>query len=64
MTPETEVPNDDFSFDQRPFLKAIFDSLSVEVNDHGALFALSLLYALGHNSGELIFRGFPPLVSV
>ncbi|XP_028967494.1 protein CLEC16A [Galendromus occidentalis] len=50
-TPQTEAADADFDFSQRPFLKAIFDSLSVEVNDHAALFALSLLYALGHNSG-------------
>lgn len=37
---------------RRPFLSAIFDALNVENSDHGALFALSLLYALGHNSGE------------
>ncbi|XP_022658249.1 protein CLEC16A-like isoform X4 [Varroa destructor] len=35
---------------RRPFLSAIFDALNVENSDHGALFALSLLYALGHNS--------------
>ncbi|OQR80318.1 protein CLEC16A-like, partial [Tropilaelaps mercedesae] len=35
---------------RRPFLAAIFDALNVEHNDHAALFALSLLYALGHNS--------------
>lgn len=36
---------------ERPFLAAILNSLDCSENDHPALFALCLLYALGHNSG-------------
>lgn len=35
----------------RPFLAAILNALDCTENDHPALFALCLLYALGHNSG-------------
>lgn len=35
----------------RPFLAAILNALDCSENDHPALFALCLLYALGHNPG-------------
>lgn len=35
----------------RPFLEAIFSSLDCSENDHAALFALCVLYALGYNPG-------------
>ncbi|XP_077526943.1 C-type lectin domain containing ema isoform X2 [Haemaphysalis longicornis] len=35
----------------RPFLAAILNALDCSESDHPALFALCLLYALGHNSG-------------
>lgn len=36
---------------ERPFLAAILNALDCSENDHPALFALCLLYALGHNPG-------------
>lgn len=36
----------------RPFLEAIFSSLDCNENDHAALFALCVLYALGYNPGN------------
>ncbi|XP_076312191.1 C-type lectin domain containing ema isoform X3 [Tachypleus tridentatus] len=41
----------EFSLSNRPFLEAIFNALECTENDHAALFALCLLYALGHNAG-------------
>ncbi|CAN8030413.1 unnamed protein product [Ixodes persulcatus] len=38
-------------FSCRPFLGAILHALDCSENDHPALFALCLLYALGHNPG-------------
>lgn len=40
-----------FSLTDRPFLEAVFSALDCTENDHAALFALCLLYALGHNPG-------------
>ncbi|KAL3236899.1 hypothetical protein MRX96_022153 [Rhipicephalus microplus] len=36
---------------ERPFLAAVLNALDCSENDHPALFALCLLYALGHNPG-------------
>lgn len=35
----------------KPFLEMIFNTLQCSENDYAALFALCLLYALGHNEG-------------
>jgi hypothetical protein len=35
----------------KPFLEMIVNTLQCSENDYAALFALCLLYALGHNSG-------------
>ncbi|XP_056019536.1 protein CLEC16A-like isoform X2 [Ostrea edulis] len=40
-----------FSLDNRPYLEAIFNALECSENDYEALFALCLLYAMGHNEG-------------
>ena len=40
----------------RPYLEAVFNALECSENDYEALFALCLLYAMGHNNGQLIFR--------
>ncbi|ELU12250.1 hypothetical protein CAPTEDRAFT_114708 [Capitella teleta] len=40
-----------FSLDERPYLRAMFLALECTENDYEALFALCLLYALGHNEG-------------
>ncbi|XP_022252132.1 protein CLEC16A homolog, partial [Limulus polyphemus] len=40
----------EFSLTDRPFLEAIFNALECTENDHSALFASCLLYALGHNA--------------
>ncbi|XP_053391680.1 protein CLEC16A-like isoform X2 [Mercenaria mercenaria] len=40
-----------FSLDNRPYLEAIFHALECTENDYEALFALCLLYAMGHNEG-------------
>lgn len=40
-----------FTLSNRPFLEAIFSSLDCSENDHAALFALCVLYALGYNPG-------------
>lgn len=37
---------------KRPFLSAIFESLSTLENDYGAVFSLCLLHALHDNAGE------------
>lgn len=36
----------------RPYLEAIFNAFECSENDYAALFALCLLYALGHNEGN------------
>lgn len=41
----------EFSLINRPYLEAIFSALDCTVDDYQALFALCLLYALGHNDG-------------
>ena len=41
----------------RSYLEAIFNALECGDNDYEALFALCLLYALGHNKGKQ-FYGF------
>lgn len=41
----------DFLLSNRPFLNAIFGALDCSEDDHTALFALCLLYAVGHNAG-------------
>lgn len=38
--------------DFRPYLEAVFNALECTENDYEALFALCLLYALGHNEGK------------
>jgi len=35
----------------RPFLEAVFGALDCNENDYVALFALCLLYSMGHNKG-------------
>ena len=40
----------------RPYLEAIFNALESSENDYEALFALCLLYAMGHNEGKLTFN--------
>lgn len=35
----------------KPFLEMIVNTLQCSENDYAALFALCLLYALGHNAG-------------
>ncbi|KAK3089654.1 hypothetical protein FSP39_005390 [Pinctada imbricata] len=40
-----------FSLENRPYLEAIFNALECSENDYEALFALCLLYAMGHNDG-------------
>jgi protein CLEC16A len=37
----------------KPFLEMIVNTLQCSENDYSALFALCLLYALGHNSGTV-----------
>ena len=39
----------------RPYLEAIFHALECTENDYEALFALCLLYAMGHNEGIEFF---------
>ncbi|XP_064478520.1 protein CLEC16A-like isoform X2 [Ornithodoros turicata] len=41
----------DFLLTNRPFLNSIFNALDCTEDDHTALFALCLLYAMGHNAG-------------
>lgn len=38
----------------RPYLEAIFNALECNENDYETLFALCLLYAMGHNEGMWI----------
>ncbi|CAC5424104.1 CLEC16A [Mytilus coruscus] len=40
-----------FSLENRAYLEAIFNALECSENDYEALFALCLLYAMGHNDG-------------
>lgn len=40
-----------FSLENKPYLEAIFNALECSENDYEALFALCLLYAMGHNEG-------------
>ena len=42
------------SLSSRPFLKSVFEALNCSENDYAALFALCLLYALGHNEGKIV----------
>ncbi|XP_054722347.1 protein CLEC16A homolog [Uloborus diversus] len=48
---QTEAIQKIFNLSQRPFLQAIFTALDSTENDHAALFALCVLYALGYNPG-------------
>ena len=41
-----------FVFVCRPYLEAVFNALECTENDYEALFALCLLYAMGHNDGR------------
>ncbi|XP_074647477.1 protein CLEC16A-like isoform X2 [Tubulanus polymorphus] len=41
----------EFTLTNRPYLEAIFNALECTENDYEALFALCLLYAMGHNEG-------------
>ena len=36
----------------RPYLEAVFHALECTENDYETLFALCLLYAMGHNDGK------------
>ncbi|CAG2208675.1 CLEC16A [Mytilus edulis] len=40
-----------FSLENRAYLEAVFNALECSENDYEALFALCLLYAMGHNDG-------------
>ncbi|KAL3877759.1 hypothetical protein ACJMK2_035421 [Sinanodonta woodiana] len=40
-----------FSLENRPYLESIFNALECSENDYETLFALCLLYAMGHNNG-------------
>ncbi|CAL1291276.1 unnamed protein product [Larinioides sclopetarius] len=51
MSTHFETMQRNFSLSNRPFLEAIFNSLDCSESDHAALFALCVLYALGHNPG-------------
>ena len=43
-------------YDERPFLKALFQALeSAEHNDHASIFSLCLLYAIVFNAGQYLF---------
>ena len=44
--------DDDLSLYFRPYLEAVFHALECTENDYEALFALCLLYAMGHNDGK------------
>lgn len=41
----------------RPYLEAVFHALECTENDYEALFALCLLYAMGHNEGTVLLHG-------
>ncbi|KAF8772002.1 Protein CLEC16A like protein [Argiope bruennichi] len=55
MSTHFETMQKGFSLSNRPFLEAIFNALDCTENDHAALFALCVLYAIGHNPGGKIF---------
>lgn len=44
------------SLANKPFLEMIINTLQCSENDYAALFALCLLYALGHNPGTVQVR--------
>ena len=44
--------DDDLFLYFRPYLEAVFHALECTENDYEALFALCLLYAMGHNDGK------------
>ncbi|CAH1795101.1 unnamed protein product [Owenia fusiformis] len=46
-----DLKQKDFTLVNRPYLEAVFTALECTENDYEALFALCLLYALGHNEG-------------
>ncbi|GAB1602331.1 protein CLEC16A-like isoform X3 [Argonauta hians] len=46
-----EQRQSEFSLVNRPYLEAIFNALECNENDYETLFALCLLYAMGHNEG-------------
>ncbi|XP_049951691.1 protein CLEC16A homolog isoform X1 [Schistocerca serialis cubense] len=45
------LPQQSQTLSNKPFLEMIFNTLQCSENDYSALFALCLLYALGHNQG-------------
>ena len=49
------------SLSSRPFLQSVLDALDCYDNDYTALFALCLLYALGHNTGECTAPSATPM---
>ncbi|GIY14224.1 protein CLEC16A homolog [Caerostris extrusa] len=51
MSNHFETMQRNFSLSNRPFLEAIFNALDCSENDHAALFALCVLYAVGYNPG-------------
>lgn len=58
ITPPPPLPLTGSSFQQqslanKPFLEMIVNTLQCSENDYAALFALCLLYALGHNPGTV-----------
>ncbi|CAL1291275.1 unnamed protein product [Larinioides sclopetarius] len=57
MSTHFETMQRNFSLSNRPFLEAIFNSLDCSESDHAALFALCVLYALGHNPAFFFFVG-------
>lgn len=50
-TASAEQRQAEFSLVNRPYLEAIFNALECNENDYETLFALCLLYAMGHNEG-------------
>lgn len=50
-TATVEQRQAEFSLVNRPYLEAIFNALECNENDYETLFALCLLYAMGHNEG-------------
>lgn len=46
-------------YDERPFLKALFEALeSAERDDHSSIFSLCLIYAIVFNAGKIIKKKF------
>ena len=41
----------DLALASRPYLESIFKALECTENDYNTLFALTLIYAMGHNAG-------------